>query len=423
MKIGKLFLLVLTGLLLSGVSPQMAHASAFGDLIDAGGGYVPDVPDVPDPTPVDEPSDSGGGYDDSSSGSNDTTPTYTEPTYTEPTYTEPTYTPPAYNPPATYDDSAYQQRQQENREYRQQQREKQAEKRRENAEKRRKNAKKRRDAREDRQWEEKHRKEAEEAKRHPKYVSPPQLPRATLPSLRPPKVDVAEGTEAAALTENQFRIAALLKKPSLTAQEQELLQQLNTACRKLWAKAVKNENLSTIERSKIRLNVPVLDFADSQVGSQLASQLAEIKKTLNVSNEASVDLIKKYNKEKFQQLLEQEAGDLADSVVAGGQEAFENYAGAAKVTAAIIQNDIPAAGKEILDFAVGKISSPQASFAVEGGRMYSEVTFKALDNFMVKAMNSVGQDFDLQEFWKKVRGEMNVGQLTVMEFIGGPDGK
>ncbi|HQB83014.1 MAG TPA: hypothetical protein PLR50_05940 [Candidatus Rifleibacterium sp.] len=48
---------------LTGSMPVALHADAFGQLIDAAGGSVPDVPNVPDPTPVDDGSSSG--YDNS----------------------------------------------------------------------------------------------------------------------------------------------------------------------------------------------------------------------------------------------------------------------------------------------------------------------------------------------------------------------
>lgn len=392
MKLKKLFFLFLTGALLCVGTPGTTHAGAFDQLVGMAGGSVPNVPDVPDPTPV---------YEGSSSSNDDS----------------------SNNGPTFWDKFWSNETTPEERAYQEQQREKRRQIRAEKAKKRKEAAKRRRWAREDREEAEQKRKAAAEAKRFPKYVSPPRAPRALPPSLKPPVTDVPAGTEAKALTENQFRMATLLKKPSLTAQEQQLLQQLNDACRKLWAKAVQNENQSALERAKIKLSLPVLDFKDSQIVDSFKSQLAEIKNARANAQGASLDLIKKYNREKFQQLAEQETGDMMETVVEGGQGAFENLSGATKISVAISQGDIPRAGKETLDFLVGKLSSPQAGMAVEGGRIYSDVAFKSLDNFMVKAMGAVGQNFDTQEFWKNIREEMNVGQKTVMEFIGGPDGK
>jgi len=428
---------------LAGSVPVALHADAFGQLIDAAGGSVPDVPNVPDPTPVDDGSSSGydnsnnynnsddnsynnssdsgsnsynnSSYDSGSSSDNSSYSGSSGSSYSGSSDSGSTYTGPSIWDlfrPAPRDPVLEAKR----REERQKARE-------ERARKRKEAAKRRQSEREDREWEEKQRRK-EEIKYSRGFVPPPRQPRGTPPSLKSPTVDVPAGQEGKALSENQFRIATLLKKPTLTDQEKQVLEQLQQACRILYNRAIGNENLSAEERSRIKLSVPVADFADPQIATSLVEQLTRLKADVSAAVSApEVDLIKKYNKEKLQTLAEQMGGEVAENVVEGGQEIFENSLGFAKVTAAIQKGDVPAAGKEVLDFMVGKIGSPQAGFAVEGGRMYSNVAFKAMDNFMKKAMGAVGQDFNSQEFWQKVRSEMNVGQKTVLEFIGGPDGK
>ena len=432
---------------LTGSVPVVLHADAFGQLIDAAGGSVPDVPDVPDPTPVDDGSSSGydnnnnynssdnssynnsSGSDSSSSynnssydsGSSSDSSGYSGSSgssYSGSSDSENTYTGPSIWDlfrPAPRDPVLEAKR----REERKKNREERARKRKEAAKKRRWE----REDREDREWKEKQR-QKDEFKHSRGFVPPPRQPRGTPPSLKAPAVDVPAGQEGKALAENQFRIATLLKKGTLTDQEKQVLAQLQQACRILYNRAIGNENLSAEERSRIKLSVPVADFADPQIATGLVEQLTRLKADISAAVAApEVDLIKKYNKEKLQTLAEQMGGEVAENAVEGGQEIFDNALGFAKVTAAIHKGDVPAAGKEVLDFMVGKIGSPQAGFVVEGGRMYSNVAFKAMDNFMKKAMGAVGQDFNSQEFWQKVRGEMNVGQKTVLEFIGGPDGK
>ncbi|MDD3147904.1 MAG: hypothetical protein PHD82_11415 [Candidatus Riflebacteria bacterium] len=378
----------LVALLWSGLAPCVVHAGAYDQLIDAAGGSVPSVPDVPEPTPVYE--------DDSSNSGNENTPLNN-------------FWSNFWNPQV---DPVYEQ----------QQREKRQKAREERARKRKEAAKRRKDAREDREWEEKQRRKAEAAKVRG-FVPPPRQPRATPPSLRPPTAKVPAGTEATALAENQFRMATLLKKGNLTPQEKQLLEQLHDVCRALWAKAVVNENLTAIERSRIKINVPPLDFEDSQTAAKLADQLAQIKANLAAGSNRSLDLLKKYNKEKFQQLAEQAAGEVAENLGDNASDSLEKYLGAAKVSAAISRGDIPEAGKEVLDFLVGRLSSPRAGMAVEGGRMYASTVFRALDDFMIKAMGAVGKDFNTREFWLQVKTEMTAGQKTVMEFVGGHNGE
>lgn len=392
MRLTKALTVFLLAASLAGSVPVALHADAFGQLIDAAGGSVPNVPDVPDPTPVDD--------DSSYSDSSDSGSTYTGPSIWD------------LFRPAPRDPVLEAKRREERRQARE-----------ERARKRKEAAKRRQSEREDREWEEKQRRR-EEMKYSRGFLPPPRQPRGTPPSLKLPTVNVPAGQEGKALSENQFRIATLLKKGSLTDQEKQVLEQLQQACRILYNRAIGNENLSAEERGRIKLSVPVADFADPQIATSLVEQLTRLKADVAAAvNAPEVDLIKKYNKEKLQTLAEQMSGEVAENVVEGGQEIFDNTLGFAKVTAALQKGDVPAAGKEVLDFMVGKIGSPQAGFAVEGGRMYSNVAFKAMDNFMKKAMGAVGQDFNSQEFWQKVRSEMNVGQKTVLEFIGGPDGK
>ena len=422
---------------LAGSIPAALHAGAMDQLIDAAGGSLPDVPDVPDPTPVDDGSNNYNSSDNSSynnSSSSDSSSSYNNNSYdsgssssysgsSSSSYSGSSDSDSTYTGPSIWDlfrpaprDPVLEAKR---REERKKAREERARKRKAAAQRRRWE----REDREDRELEEKRRRK-EEMKYLRGFVPPPRQPRGTPPSLKAPVVDVPAGQEGKALAENQFRIATLLKKGSLTDQEKQVLAQLQQACRVLYNRAIGNENLSAEERSRIKLSVPVADFADPQIATTLVEQLTRLKDDISAAVGApEVDLIKKYNKEKLQTLAEQMGGEVAENAVEGGQEIFDNALGFAKVTAAIQKGDVPAAGKEVLDFMVGKIGSPQAGFAVDGGRMYSNVAFKAMDNFMKKAMGAVGQDFNSQEFWQKVRSEMNVGQKTVLEFIGGPDGK
>ncbi|HMM61816.1 MAG TPA: hypothetical protein PKC25_16990, partial [Candidatus Rifleibacterium sp.] len=325
--------------------PVALHADAFGQLIDAAGGSVPDVPNVPDPTPVDDGSSSGydnsnnynssdnSSYNNSSSSSSDSSSSYNNSSYdsgssysgsSSSSYSGSSDSGSTYTGPSIWDLFRSAPRdpvlEAKRREERKKAREERARKRKAAAQKRRWE----REDREDREWEEK-RRQKEEFKHSRGFVPPPRQPRGTPPSLKAPTVDVPAGQEGKALAENQFRIATLLKKGTLTDQEKQVLAQLQQACRVLYNRAIGNENLSAEERSRIKLSIPVADFADPQIATSLVEQLTRLKADVSAAVSApEVDLIKKYNKEKLQTLAEQKAGEVAENVVEGGQDIFDN---------------------------------------------------------------------------------------------------
>ncbi len=273
---------------LAGSIPVALHADAFGQLVDEAGGSVPDVPDVPDPTPVDDGSNSGydnsNNYNSSDSSSYNDSSSSDSSSYNNNSYdsgsssysgssnssysgssdNENTYTGPSIWDlfrPAPRDPVLEAKR----REERQKARE-------ERARRRKEAAKRRKSEREDREWQEKQRRK-DEIEHSRGFVPPPRQPRGTLPSLKQPAINVPAGQEGKALSENQFRIATLLKKGTLTDQEKQVLEQLQQACRILYNRAIGNENLSAEERSRIKLSVPVADFADPQIATSLVEQL------------------------------------------------------------------------------------------------------------------------------------------------------
>jgi hypothetical protein len=290
--------------------------------------------------------------------------------------------------------------------------------------KRAKDAQRRRWAREDRE-EERERAELEKKQRSNKhlnkFVPPPPVQRAVLPSLKPPVTAVKKGNEAKAFAENKFRIATLLTKPVLSEKEKKILKDLYDAQIKLFKQALLNESLTDKERALIKLDLPVLNTKFSDLQKDFMNRLNSYLKDNTAADKNTVDFIKLYNYDKMQQLGEYALTEAYENI--GLDDTFENMVGALKISAAIEKDDIPSAGKETLDFLIGRLKSPQAGFAVEGGRMYSKVAFKAMDDFMVKAMGATGKKFETKEFWKDLRNEMNVAQKVVMEFVGGPNEK
>lgn len=254
-----------------------------------------------------------------------------------------------------------------------------------------------------------------------KYVPPAPVQRAVLPSLKPPVTTVKKGNEARAFSENKFRIATLLRKTVLSEQEKKLLEELYDAQIKLYKQSLLNESLTAKERASIKLELPVINPELSGMYKELASKVNNYLKDNTAQDKNTVDFIQLYNVDKMQQLGEYRLVEAYENVGLGNT--CENMLGALKISAAIAKKDISLAGKETLDFIIGRLAPPQAAFAVEGGRIYSTVAFKALDDFMVKAMGATGKTFETKEFWKDLRNEMNVAKKVVMEFIGGPNEK
>ncbi|MCK4537062.1 MAG: hypothetical protein KAT93_08615, partial [Desulfuromonadales bacterium] len=88
-----------------------------------------------------------------------------------------------------------------------------------------------------------------------------------------------------------------------------------------------------------------------------------------------------------------------------------------KIAMAASEGDISSGLSSAVDFLVGEIPLPQATLAVEGGRIYSKVAFQATNRFMTDAMTAVGGTFDAEAFWNDFKNDLTVGQKTVMEFI------
>jgi hypothetical protein len=71
-------------------------------------------------------------------------------------------------------------------------------------------------------------------------------------------------------------------------------------------------------------------------------------------------------------------------------------------------------------FLIGKLAgpfSPQASFAIEGGRAYSNIVYQSLNKFMEDGMKAVGVEFDAKKFWHDLKSALTVSQRDVWEFV------
>lgn len=101
---------------------------------------------------------------------------------------------------------------------------------------------------------------------------------------------------------------------------------------------------------------------------------------------------------------------------------FERLRVLAHVRLEATRDEAPEAGAKLVDYALSKMPQPladRAQLAKDGGKVYSNVAFRALDTFMVDAMNAVGVTFDPVAFRQRVKAELTGGQRGVDEWATG----
>lgn len=103
------------------------------------------------------------------------------------------------------------------------------------------------------------------------------------------------------------------------------------------------------------------------------------------------------------------------------KDTFKNLLGIAKVAVKAREGGGAGAGAETADLILSKIPEPsvaaRAEHAVEGGRMYSNVTYRALNRFMADAMSATGASFDSEDFWKRYNESLTESQKGEKKWI------
>lgn len=378
----KLIYVVIAGFLM--LMPDMAWAGAYEQLLSISGGGAPSVPDVPEPTPV-EPDN----YSNSNSNS----------------YSN--YQQPSYN----YVDPAEQQRREERRRQRQKARERRA--------------REARDRREDREWEEEKKQRNEyEAKRQIVLKQlPPKWQLKSSAKKNPVAGKVPPLSGLSSMTSMQKQIDALQNKGGLNAQQQAELASLDRKMLDLWAQLVSADD--TPERVRRVIRLP-LGFADSQDVARLGQE--ELRALLQAPSdspaaEAVSDLLPVRNG------VVNFAGDYLQNIIAAAPaEVFEAATDAemgalmkdgvalAKVTLAF--RDASQGIAALADFVVGRIAVPQAAIAEAGRKIYTNIAFESLNNFMDKASSAVGATHDRTAFWQEIKDESSTGQRAFLEWMG-----
>ncbi|HNV69196.1 MAG TPA: hypothetical protein PKO06_05815 [Candidatus Ozemobacteraceae bacterium] len=428
--------------LFHGTQTPTLWAGAYDQLIDIGG-PPPDVPMPTNPTPVDPSPDNSNSQDNSSTSSynsNSSSDSSSSSSYSSSSdssssssgYSSPSYSGSdsssntgtgrflwgLFDPPSPEE----LERQRQAREQRRIRRKQEAEKRRQQREERRRKEKSR-ERKKKRQEEAAHTPQWPQGLPKPRPSSSVNSQRQTPPSLQPPTSNVPAGTEAKTLREYLLRIDILRKKSPLSPLEQSLLTELETATRQLWIKASAIIGLTPEERAKLAMSLPIgLDDLATRVGTVTRDALSAWKRNIDANKPPKDDLMVQFNTDKTIALVEYEGSEFAErNLPEEIASKYDTMLGVGKVSIALKKGDRVEAVKESLDMLVGKIGMPQASWAVEGGRMYANVGFKTLDRFMTDAMAAVGVNFDTKEFWQKFQNDLTFGQKCVYKWIGGPD--
>jgi len=197
-----------------------------------------------------------------------------------------------------------------------------------------------------------------------------------------------------------------------------------------WVQAVSRNDLTDKDRESLQLEIPVRDV-DETGGKPASISKNSATEALAANEEPSYGgsrdletMLARFNADRAQQGAEQLGEKVAETIfpenIAGK---FGDILALGKVSGELSRDNTPGAIKEVVDIIIGKLAIPQASFAVDGGRIYSATAFLALNKFMEDSTQAVGGTFNRKEFWESLRNQMNTGQKAVMEWIGGPDGK
>lgn len=244
-------------------------------------------------------------------------------------------------------------------------------------------------------------------------------------AARPPGLTNAEWTDfekARAALDALFDGKQPLKPADIGKAETAIAQQ--TA---VWSKAVSNPSLTPLQRYQMQLKLPTLPGppgrpAPASLPGPISNWLPQ-PPSLDPSAAPTVHPLGPWLADQFTSLAEaglETAGEELAEQALGEESGFGDFLGMAKIAVAYKQEGPSSALAQAADWLIGRISIPQAGFAVWGGRLAGSVSFEALSKFMADAASATGGKFDPDEFWADVRQECNVWQKAVMDFLGAP---
>jgi hypothetical protein len=234
--------------------------------------------------------------------------------------------------------------------------------------------------------------------------------------------------------ECQRKIDLLSSKWPPTAQEIAQLDQLIGKRNALWKKAIGIPGLTAEERERLRIKLHTRDIhaTDGMLPTVTSEQIKTWSKpppplpdpkrrpdepVPEQVNPVALRLIADFTNDQIESEIEDQASDIAGSELGKLGEKFGDFLDVGKIAVAYKEGGASSALAETVDVLVGKIPIPQASYAVEGGRMYANAVYEAQNRFMTDAMKAAGGQFDKERFWSEFSEGLTVWQKAVKEWV------
>ena len=226
----------------------------------------------------------------------------------------------------------------------------------------------------------------------------------------------------------QSEIDAITRVRPFSDKNAARLDNLVTERNTLWAKATSAPGLTAEERERLRLRLFTVPApANGPALAVTAAQLAKLRETPPVTavpiagevHPVTRAMLRQASVEYSTALVELAGEEWAGEVLGeAAGDRFGTVLGLAKVGVAAAQGDPEEGLVALADVLVGLIPFPQASGAVTGGRIYANVAFQAMNDFMTQSMQVVGGTADTEAFWKELDDELNVSQRAFRKWIG-----
>lgn len=207
------------------------------------------------------------------------------------------------------------------------------------------------------------------------------------------RVKIEEQKSKMRRLESQFEaLSARVKQP--VSEDHDLNKAIGKQ-NDLFVKLMNTKTISPEEKKKYRLNLPVTAKRNISDLYKNTEALISAHKDFFQKNLSDVDIAVNPNADSKKGLINI---SFKKTVEVSGMDTAQKIA-------------------KKIDFIIGKIRLPRASFAVDGGRIYSNVAYNAMNRFMEDSMKAAGGHHDSKKFWKDFHDSLNTGQKTVLNWI------
>lgn len=224
----------------------------------------------------------------------------------------------------------------------------------------------------------------------------------------------------------------LSKKWPLSAEEITLYDTSLAKRNALWVKAITVPGMTGSERERLRIKLYTKDLyaGDQQWAIVSKEKFKALTKSpppplntdppekLRPAQVSPIDLkvYGTYSGDKGDALVEIVATEYAEKSFEG--EGIGHLVGVGRIIIAYKQGSIASAISATADYLVGTIPIPQASWAVEAGRMYANTAYQLQNKFMRNALSVTGKTFDEKKFWDDLDNDCGTGFKAVREWVG-----